>query len=107
MMEKNKKAVIQQQRNSYKTYSKAYDAIYNMVLLDEKINYYTVAEKAGVSRSYLYQHEALSEMIQTFSNLQKQESSPLALKEEYDKARKRLEDAKERLRIAKEEYNKL
>ena len=39
-MEKNKKAVIQQQRNSYKTYSKAYDAIYNMVLLDEKINYY-------------------------------------------------------------------
>lgn len=33
-MEKNKKAVIQQQRNSYKTYSKAYDA---MVLCQEKV----------------------------------------------------------------------
>ncbi len=107
MMEKNKKAVIQQQRNSYKTYSKAYDAIYNMVLLDEKINYYTVADKAGVSRSYLYQHEALSDMIQTFSTLQKTDSPPSALNEEYDKARKRLEDAKERLHKAKEEYNKL
>lgn len=52
-MEKNKKAVIQQQRNSYKTYSKAYDAIYNMVLLDEKINYYTVADKAGVLLFFL------------------------------------------------------
>lgn len=107
MMEKSKKIVIQQQRNSYKTYSKAYDAIYNMVLLDEKINYYTVAEKAGVSRSYLYQHEGLSEMIQMFSTLQKKESSPAILKENYEKARKRLEEAKERLRKAKEEYNQV
>ena len=107
MAKNNQKAIIHQQRNSYKTYSKAYDALYAMLLADEKINYYTVAEKAGVSRSYLYQHNGLSTMIQQFSILQKQELSANKLKEDYEKARKRLEEAQKRYKEVKEEYNKL
>lgn len=78
-----------------------------MLLLDEKINYYTVAEKAGVSRSYLYQHNGLSAMIQVFSSLQKQETSYSALKADYEKSRQRLSDAQKRYRKVKEEFNNL
>lgn len=60
-----------------------------MILQDEKINYYTVAKQAEVSRAYLYNHNAFSMMIETFSNLQKENESEDSLYEKFEQAEKR------------------
>ena len=39
------------------------EIICQMAANGEKINFYTVAAKAGVSRAFLYNHEELSSMI--------------------------------------------
>ena len=59
-MSKTKQIVNYQKNRSQDTYDKVYNTLYDMVIADEKINFYTVAERAGVSTAYLYQHEDFS-----------------------------------------------
>lgn len=90
MAKKNSEGIVNHQKQrSYDTYTRVYKALYSMILHDEKINFYTVAKQAEVSRSYLYNHNAFSMMIETFSNLQKENESEDSLYEKFEQAEKR------------------
>lgn len=57
-------AVETAKQESIKMQAHTKEVIYQMAINGEKINFYTVAAKAGVSRAFLYNHEELSSMIQ-------------------------------------------
>ena len=55
MMKRNSEGIVNHQKQrSYDIYNRVYKTLYEMILQDEKINYYTVAKQAEVSRAYLY-----------------------------------------------------
>ncbi len=90
MTKRNSEGIVNHQKQrSYDTYTRVYKALYAMIMRDEKINFYTVAKKAEVSRAYLYNHNAFSMMIETFSNLQKQNESEDSLYEKFLQAENR------------------
>lgn len=90
MTKRNSEGIVNHQKQrSYETYTRVYRALYSMILRDEKINFYTVAKKAEVSRAYLYNHNAFSMMIETFSNLQKENESEDSLYEKFIAAENR------------------
>ena len=60
-----------------------------MILRDEKINHYTVVKQTKVIKTNLYNHNALSMMIETFLNLQKENESEDSLYEKFEQAEKR------------------
>ncbi len=89
MAKKNSDGIVNHQKQrSYDTYTRVYKTLYSMILHDEKINFYTVAKQAEVSRAYLYNHNAFSMMIETFSNLQKENESEDSLYEKFEQAEK-------------------
>lgn len=106
-MSKTKQIVNYQKNRSLDTYDKVYNALYNMVIANEKINFYTVAERAGVSRAYLYQHEDFSFFIKTCALTAKQGHSPASLKENCEKARQRLKAVYDRYDVVERELNEL
>lgn len=90
MAKKNSEGIVNHQKQrSYDIYNRAYKTLHEMILKDEKINYYTVAKQAEVSRAYLYNHNAFSMIIETFSNLQKENESKDSLYEKFEQAEKR------------------
>lgn len=90
MTKRNSEGIVNHQKQrSYETYTRVYRALYSMILRDEKINFYTVAKQAEVSRAYLYNHNAFAMMIETFSGLQKENESEDSLYEKFDHAEKR------------------
>lgn len=106
-MAKSDKIAKYQKNRKYETYSRVYDTLFDMITLDEKINFYTVADRAGVSRAYLYQHNAFSTMIKLFSFTQSIELTPDSLKEEYNKARERLANAQKGYKEVKAEFDEV
>ncbi len=76
-----------------------------MILRDEKINFYTVAKAAEVSRAYLYNHNAFSMMIETFSGLQKENETENSLYEKFDQAEKRYIELQEKYDEVKAKYD--
>lgn len=54
-----------------------------MILRDEKINHYTVVKQTKVIKTNLYNHNALSMMIETFLNLQKENDSKEQAEKRY------------------------
>ena len=97
--------VNHQKQRSYDIYNRVYKTLYEMILQDEKINYYTVAKQAEVSRAYLYNHNAFSMMIETFSNLQKENESEDSLYEEFEQAEKRYAELQLEYNKVKTKYN--
>lgn len=90
MTKRNSEGIVNHQKQrSYDTYTRVYKALYAMIMRDEKINFYTVAKKAEVSRAYLYNHNAFSMMIEIFSNLQKENESENSLYEKFQQAENR------------------
>ena len=85
MAKKNSEGIVNHQKQrSYDIYNRVYKTLYEMILQDEKTNYYTVAKQAEVSRTYLYNHNAFSMMIETFLNLQKENESEDSLYEKFE-----------------------
>ena len=76
-----------------------------MILHDEKINFYTVAKQAEVSRAYLYNHDAFAMMIETFSNLQKENESEDSLYEKFQQAEKRYIELQQKYEEVKIKYD--
>lgn len=50
-------------------YHAAYKALREMLEDGEKLNFYTVAERAGVSRTYLYNHPEFRRIIKRFRDM--------------------------------------
>lgn len=106
MMKKNSEGIVNHQKQkSYDIYNRVYSTLYEMILRDEKINYYTVAKQAEVSRTYLYNHNAFSMMIETFSNLQKENESEDSLYEKFEQAEKRYAELQSEYDKVKAKYN--
>ena len=65
--------IAKQKSESMKRHAK--DVICLMASNGEKINFFTVSQRAGVSRGFLYQHKELNSMIQLLrlSKMTKQE----------------------------------
>ena len=106
MTKKNSEGIVSHQKQrSYDIYNRVYSTLYEMILRDEKINYYTVAKQAEVSRTYLYNHNAFSMMIETFSNLQKENESEDSLYEKFEQAEKRYVELQLEYDKVKAKYN--
>lgn len=106
MTKKNSEGIVNHQKQrSYDIYNRVYSTLYEMILRDEKINYYTVAKQAEVSRTYLYNHNAFSMMIETFSNLQKENESEDSLYEKFEQAEKRYVELQLEYDKVKAKYN--
>ncbi|MCI9421407.1 MAG: hypothetical protein HFG81_01645 [Dorea sp.] len=106
MTKKNSEGIVNHQKQrSYDIYNRVYSTLYEMILRDEKINYYTVAKQAEVSRTYLYNHNAFSMMIETFSNLQKENESEDSLYEKFEQAEKRYVELQLEYDKEKAKYN--
>ena len=106
MTKRNSEGIVNHQKQrSYDTYNRVYKALYSMILHDEKINFYTVAKQAEVSRAYLYNHDAFSMMIETFSNLQKENESEDSLYEKFQQAEKRYIELQQKYEEVKIKYD--
>ena len=106
MTKKNSEGIVNHQKQrSYDIYNRVYSTLSEMILRDEKINYYTVAKQAEVSRTYLYNHNAFSMMIETFSNLQKENESEDSLYEKFEQAEKRYVELQLEYDKVKAKYN--
>lgn len=106
MAKKNSEGIVNHQKQrSYDIYNRVYSTLYEMILRDEKINYYTVAKQAEVSRTYLYNHNAFSMMIETFSNPQKENESEDSLYEKFEQAEKRYVELQLKYDKVKAKYN--
>lgn len=106
MTKRNSEGIVNHQKQrSYDTYNRVYKALYSMILHDEKINFYTVAKQAEVSRAYLYNHNAFSMMIETFSNLQKENESEDSLYEKFQQAEKRYIELQQKYEEVKTKYD--
>lgn len=106
MTKRNSEGIVNHQKQrSYDTYNKVYKALYSMILHDEKINFYTVAKQAEVSRAYLYNHDAFAMMIETFSNLQKENESEDSLYEKFQQAEKRYIELQQKYEEVKTKYD--
>lgn len=106
MTKKNSEGIVNHQKQrSYDTYTRVYKALYAMIMRDEKINFYTVAKKAEVSRAYLYNHNAFSMMIEIFSNLQKENESENSLYEKFQQAEKRYVELQQKYEEVKTKYD--
>lgn len=69
------KMITMSKQISQKKFMQAYDVILEMVEKGEEITFYSVSEKAKVSRPFLYRHPDLKKMIldARVSHLTKQE----------------------------------
>ena len=106
MTKRNSEGIVNHQKQrSYDTYNRVYKALYSMILHDEKINFYTVAKQAEVSRAYLYNHDAFAMMIETFSNLQKENESEDSLYEKFQQAEKRYAELQQKYKEVKAKYD--
>lgn len=106
MTKRNSEGIVNHQKQrSYDTYNRVYKALYSMILHNEKINFYTVAKQAEVSRAYLYNHNAFSMMIETFSNLQKENESEDSLYEKFQQAEKRYIELQQKYEEVKTKYD--
>ena len=106
MTKKNSEGIVNHQKQrSYDTYNRVYKALYSMILRDEKINFYTVAKQAEVSRAYLYNHDAFAMMIETFSGLQKENESEDSLYEKFQQAEKRYVELQQKYEEVKTKYD--
>ncbi len=106
MTKRNSEGIVNHQKQrSYETYTRVYRALYSMILRDEKINFYTVAKEAEVSRAYLYNHNAFAMMIETFSGLQKENETEDSLYEKFDQAEKRYIELQEKYDEVKAKYD--
>ena len=106
MTKRNSEGIVNHQKQrSYDTYNRVYKALYSVILHDEKINFYTVAKQAEVSRAYLYNHDAFAMMIETFSNLQKENESEDYLYEKFQQAEKRYVELQQEYEKVKNKYD--
>ena len=106
MTKRNSKGIVNHQKQrSYETYTRVYRALYSMILRDEKINFYTVAKEAEVSRAYLYNHNAFAMMIETFSGLQKENKSEDSLYEKFQQAENRYVELQQKYEEVKTKYD--
>ena len=103
----SKKITDYQKNRSIETYDRVYHTLYRMVLSDQKINFYTVAEEANVSRAYLYQQEDFYTFIKTCALTTKEGSSAMHIKEKLKEAEKRLEATHKRFVAARKELDDL
>ena len=106
MTKRNSEGIVNHQKQrSYDTYTRVYKALYAMIMCDEKINFYTVAKQTEVSRTYLYNHNAFSMMIETFSGLQKENESEDSLYEKFQQAENRYVELQQKYEEVKTKYD--
>ena len=55
--------------DAQRRYHATYKALREMLENGEKVNFYTVSERAGVSRTYLYNHPEFRRMIRRFKDM--------------------------------------
>lgn len=107
MRKKSDEIVKYQRQKSDELYHKVYRDIQEMLLNSEKINFYTVAERAEVSRTYLYHHLLFSSLIKTVANLQKHGKTVEDLVLEYKQSKEVYENTMNRYSKTKEKLEKL
>lgn len=101
--ERTLKIVEHSKNKTVETQQKAINAINEMKKNGEKITYYSVRQKTGISKSFLYNNEEVSALIR--ENVEEERSkitSPeheeyLKLKKENKSLKKRIEELEEEL----------
>lgn len=76
------------------------DTIHQMADVGERIDFLSVADRAGVSRIFLYRHEDINAMIQ---NLRLQNMTKEELRQEVVRLRLQIDNAIKVLSVRKEE----